>query len=709
MQPEQKSFRCPYCGKPYLAPAALIGKTVTHGCGATITIGESQAPAAKQPIVRPNTAAAGGSRAAKPDSPKPTTSVERGSPGGMQAARPAQKATGQAGGDHQPQTSAAEDTDGLPRWFWVSMAVAILFFAGLGLFIVRSTRANARQQLAAQAKAESEKKLEEARQALAKGSLTDAERLVSEVAATPDSVFQEQGKVILAEVAARRALADANKAIAANRFDEAKSLLEGALASGVSTESSAAVTALLAQLVVVTSPERAVELAKSLSEPELSACVEKGELPPGKRLGNPALNARLVAEVRSAVNTIRAAREAERMEKEQAERAERRRADIGRQFAAIEPAGGTYRMAVSGDGRLIASIDAEKNRVCVQSSEDGAVVANITPPPKRMLAFSFSKCCLSPDGAFVAAVVPKEEGQYSNVPVVVVWDVASGRVDGTYVGVNESDGFTDYFDAIAVTKDHVIATATARKSGEEKAFVRVWDRASSKLVHSFAGHRRPVKALAVHPASGLVATGGEDRVIIVWEAGTGREVAVLDEHESEVEAVAFSPDGAKILSGGFECSARLWDIAGRRRLAKWQLGLHDAHEEAKMRMKQAQHRIQSTIDDLSGNARVSVSPLSTWPFPRVSSVAFSRDGGRVVVGLQAIAPQTLTHATNPVLIDLKSGDVIPLPAAFQAEPLSAVNAVFVRDGNAIMFNKEIRERIRGEVKTRTVLSITGIP
>ena len=709
MQPEQKSFRCPNCGKQYLAPVALFGKTVTHGCGATITIGESQSPAAKQSTGRPNNAASGGSRPAKPDSQKPTTSVEHGSRTGMQQVRHAQKATGQAGRDHQSRSAIVEDADGLPRWFWVSMAVGILFFACLGLFIVRSTQDSARQQLVAQAKAASEKKLDEGRQALAKGRLTDAERLVGEVAASPDSALQEQGKVILAEVAAQRALAEANKAIAANRFDEAKKLLEEASASGLSTDSSAAVAALLEQLVVVTSPERAVEIAKSLSESELSACVKNGELPPAKRLGNAAINARLVEEVQSAVDTIRAAREAERMEKEQAERAERRRADVGREFVAIEPAGGTYRMTVSDDGRLIVSTDAEKNRVYVQSSEDGAVLASISPPPKRALDFSSAICCLSPGGDFVAAVVPKEEGQYSNVPVVVVWDVASGRVDGTYVGVDESDGFTDFIDTIAITRDHVIATVTARKSGEEKPFVRVWDRASRKLVHSFAGHRRPVKALAVHPASGLVATGGEDRVIIVWEAGTGREVAVLDEHESEIEAVAFSPDGAKILSGGFECSARLWDIAGRKRLAKWQLGLHDAQEEAKMRMKQAQHRMQSTIDALSGNARVSVSPLSTWPFPRVSSVAFSRDGGRVVVGLQAIAPQTLTHTTNPVLIDLKSGEVIPLPAAFQAEPLSVVNAVFVRDGNAIMFNKVIRERIRGEVKTRTVLSVTGIP
>jgi hypothetical protein len=709
MQPEQKTFRCPHCGKQYMAPSALIGKTFTHGCGVTITVGASQAPAAKQSAGRPHTAAAGGARAAKNDPPKPTPTVGQRDPSGGQPTRPAEKATGQAAGAHQSQSTGAEDADGLPRWFWVAMAMAILFFAGLGVFIVRSTRENARQQLAAQTKAEFEKKLEEARQALAQGRLADAERLVGEVATTSEAVFQEQGRAILADVAARRALADANKAIAANRFDEAKSLLEGASTSGLSAESAAALKALLEQLAVVTSPERVTELAKSLTESELSACLERGELPPGKRLENTAINARLVAEVQSAIDTIRVARDAERKAKEQAELAERRRSDIGRQFVAIEPAGGTYRMAVSADGRLIASLDAEKNRVYIQSSEDGAVVANMTPPAKRAMDFSFSTCCLSADGAFVAAVVPKEEGQYTNVPVVVVWDVANGRVDGSYTGVKESDGFTDYLDAIALTKEHVIAAATGRKSGEEKSFVRVWDRASSKLVHSFAGHRRPVKALAVHAESGLVATGGEDRVVIVWDAGTGREVAVLDEHESEIEAVAFSPDGTQILSGGFECSVRLWDIAGRKRLAKWQLGLHDAQEEAKMRMAQAQHRMQSTIDALSGNARVSVSPLSTWPYPRVSSVAFSRDGGRVAVGLQAIAPQTLKHTTNPVLIDLKSGEVVPLPTAFQAEPLSAVNAVFVRDGNAIMFNKVIRERIRGEVQARTVLSVTGIP
>ena len=384
-------------------------------------------------------------------------------------------------------------------------------------------------------------------------------------------------------------------------------------------------------------------------------------------------------------------------------------ADIGRQFAVIEPVDGTFSRAVSDDGRFIVSTDYEKNRVYVQSSADGGVVANISPPPKYKITI-LSECCLSPGGDFVAAGVEKGEGQYEN-PAVVVWDVATGRVDGTYVGVNKAYGFTDCFDAIAVTKDHVIATVTARNGAslEEKSFVRVWDRASSKLVHSFAGHRRGVKALAVYPASGLVATGGEDRIVIVWEAKTGREVAVLDEHESEIEAVAFSPDGTKILSGGFECSVRLWDIASRKRLAKWQLGLHDAQEEAKMRALEAQRDLEFKVSLLAGNPKRTESLLITWPFSRVRSVAFSPDGGRAVVGLLAIAPQTLTHATNPVLIDLKSGEVIPLPAAFQAEPISAVKAVFVRDGNAIMFNKEIRERVRGEDKARTVLSVTGIP
>jgi hypothetical protein len=589
------------------------------------------------------------------------------------------------------------------------MTTAVLFFVAFGLLIARTSRETARRQAIVQANAESEKKLAEARRAILKSDFAAAERLVGEADAIPNSTNQEKGRAIAADASARRAVAEADKSITAGQLDAAKALLKRAVASGAGKEPPADVAELLEQLVTATSPEHATELAKTLSDAELVACTDKGELPVGKRLANPTLNARFVAECQAAIGTILATRAAERIEKDKAERAERRRADIGRQFIAIEPPGGTYRMAVSGNGRFIASIDAEGNRIVVQSTDEGKVIAQLTPPAKRRFDGMFSTCCMSSDGGAVAAVVSEEEGQAFGVPFVVVWDVVTTSITGLYSGVKEVGGFTDYLNLVCLTRDHVVAAATSRKAAEEKSLVRVWDRDKSTLVRSFEGHRKPVKAIDVHSESGLVATGGEDRVVIVWDAETGREIAVFDDHESEVEAVAFSPDGTQVISGGFECSVRLWDVASRKLQAKWQLGLHDSQEEAKMRMAEAERRLQSQLDSLSGRSRITVSPVAAWPYPRVSNVAFSSDGARVVVGLQAPLPQAVTHKTNPVLIDVAAREIVLLPAAFQAEPLGAVKAYFVRDGDAVMFTKVLRERVRGEVKLRTVLSINGIP
>ncbi len=675
----------------------MIGRAITHGCGATITIGAAQMPAGSRQSVPPVQATTAGARPAPIAGLPSAAAAPQTSVRGAQTGQAPEKVNSQSAVAEGPTSPAVEAEEGLPRWFWASIFTTLVLFAGLGLFIVRNMLESGRRQAIVRANAEVEKKLEEARQALASGDLAAAEKLAREADAIPDSTLSEKGSVILADVAVKRAIAKARESIAAKRFDEAKVLLESRPSTAPSRATAAEAADLLQQLLTATLPERAAELADTLSDAEAKACVENGTLPPGKSLSDAALNAELVDACGRALVAIRAKREAER-----------RRADIGREFVAFRPMGGTHRMAVSGDGRFVASIDGDKNRVVVQTTTDGDVTAKLTPPPGRKLDV-LGTCCLSPDGSAAAAVVANDAEAVVERRFVAVWDVSSGRITASCTGISEATGFSDYLDAVALSSEHVIAPATSRKGFDEKAVVRVWNRSSSGLAYSFVGHRKRVKAIAVHDGRGLVATGGEDRVVIVWDAATGREVAVLDDHESEIEALAFSPDGTRIASGGFECSVRLWDIADRKLQFKWQLGLYDAQKEAKMRMDEMQRQLQSRIDSLSGNARLSVSALASWPYPRVSSVAFSSDGGRIVVGFHAPVPQSLAYKTNPVLIDLASRNIVPLPAAFLAEPLRSVNAAFVRGGDAVMFNKVVSERVRGEVKSHSVLSVTGIP
>lgn len=81
-----------------------------------------------------------------------------------------------------------------------------------------------------------------------------------------------------------------------------------------------------------------------------------------------------------------------------------------------------------------------------------------------------------------------------------------------------------------------------------------------RLHEGFGGHTDGVEALAVSPASGLLATAGLDGTVRLWDLAVGTPAAgPLSGHEGPVRAIAFSPDGRRIASGGADGTVRLWD------------------------------------------------------------------------------------------------------------------------------------------------------
>ena len=83
-------------------------------------------------------------------------------------------------------------------------------------------------------------------------------------------------------------------------------------------------------------------------------------------------------------------------------------------------------------------------------------------------------------------------------------------------------------------------------------------------MHTLAGHRRAVRAVAYAPGpSPLLASAGDDQSIRLWGPVGGQELATLESRRDGLLTLAFSPDGSLLATGGRAGSLIVWDVARR--------------------------------------------------------------------------------------------------------------------------------------------------
>jgi WD40 repeat protein len=76
-----------------------------------------------------------------------------------------------------------------------------------------------------------------------------------------------------------------------------------------------------------------------------------------------------------------------------------------------------------------------------------------------------------------------------------------------------------------------------------------------------AGHKGPVRGLALEPDGQTIVTGGDDGTVRLWNSSDGKPqgAALAAGHAGPILAVAISPDGKTILTGSSDQTARLLD------------------------------------------------------------------------------------------------------------------------------------------------------
>jgi WD40 repeat protein len=162
------------------------------------------------------------------------------------------------------------------------------------------------------------------------------------------------------------------------------------------------------------------------------------------------------------------------------------------------------------------------------------------------------------------------------------WDQDSGQVI-LFEAREPKKGESLQFEPIHTLTDHkagvtCVAFSPDGKwlaSGSMDKSVRIWDRETGKVKHTFLGrHKEPVYSLAFSPDGGQLASGGKDGVIYFWnlqlgtpfqiggKSGSGEtdEQGGLTGHNGPVRTLHYQSHDALFISAGDDGKIIFWDL-----------------------------------------------------------------------------------------------------------------------------------------------------
>jgi WD40 repeat protein len=166
----------------------------------------------------------------------------------------------------------------------------------------------------------------------------------------------------------------------------------------------------------------------------------------------------------------------------------------------------SWPISICTDGRLLALFDPDDSSIQVIETATGKTCRRL-----RDLQIENRECtgnlAMSPDGKHLAAF------SFSEPTLVRVWDLTTGKQLPPFI----CDGKKHSTMALAWSPDGRMLATADRK-------IQLWEVASGKLRHEFAGHECDVRSLAFSPDGRLLASGSDDTTVLIWEVfGIGRE------------------------------------------------------------------------------------------------------------------------------------------------------------------------------------------
>jgi WD40 repeat protein/serine/threonine protein kinase len=190
-------------------------------------------------------------------------------------------------------------------------------------------------------------------------------------------------------------------------------------------------------------------------------------------------------------------------------------------------------VAVSPDGRYIASVISGAPEMRVWSSGEGSLLFTLPAPVgAHRLAFrpDGKRLAVAGNGSIIVHDLVERSQKEHRVHEKMIASLAYSP-DGKWLASASADGT-----------------------------VKVWDAQTGAPRYAPFPHIDRANSVAWSPDGQWLASGDQSGKVYIWDAPTGGQVHALEGHKSAIYGVAFNPDGKQLASAGSNGNMRVWDL-----------------------------------------------------------------------------------------------------------------------------------------------------